>query len=217
MLGINLSQLTRLRDILSRTHGFDDLMTFRSLFVDSRIARWRNRIPVASTPAACIDVLIATLCDLDNNYGENALLLFLHVLFDNTPSGDTLHDDLGQLIKELETINPSLVLTVPMSPDSSKSSTTPTIASSGDPARSLTTLPTPLNRAEEPPIILSSSDSTKSHVPPPSPLLKKKCLFIVLVILLVIVTSALVYVYICSLLGTGANLPDIFEIRFAVT
>ncbi len=190
MLEINLNQLTRLRDALSRSHGFDDLLTFRSLFVDPRIARWRNRIPVASTPAACVDALIATLCDLANDYGENALILFLRVLFEHTPDGD-LHDDLGQLIAELEITNPSVILTVPLPPDSAGSATTPAIPSSTDPTGSAATL---LNRAEEPPT--TPFDAAKLHKsPPPSPLLEKKYLLVVLAVILVVVAGVLVYLY----------------------
>jgi len=197
MLEIHLSQVTRLRDILLRTHSFDNLMAFRAFFADSRIARWRNRVPVASTPAACIDVLIATLCDLNNDYGENALILFLHVLSDNTAPDDPLHDELAQLIKELEAVNTSLVLTAPISSDSAGA---PPPLSSGAGARPSATASSP---SKEPPMALPSSEFVQPHVPSPAPLFKKKSLLVVWIILLVILIAVSGYVYIRLLSPTG--------------
>lgn len=74
-----------------------------TLFVDTRLAPWRDLIP-DNTPnrIARVNGLIHTLHDKTNTTGENALVLFLHVLADHTDPADALHTTLLTLAADLE-------------------------------------------------------------------------------------------------------------------
>lgn len=92
----------RLRETLACCSDLESDRALRALFVDARLAPWRNLIP-DNTPNRAVRVndLINTLYDRTNTAGENALVLFLHILADNTDSADALHAILTFLAEEL--------------------------------------------------------------------------------------------------------------------
>ncbi len=93
----------RLRETLAQHPALADDRTLRAVFVDERLAPWRNRTPEnTSDRAARVAALIGALCDQENTQGENALVLFLRVLAEQTPSGDALHNTLITLAARLE-------------------------------------------------------------------------------------------------------------------
>ncbi len=98
----------RLREALTRHPALADDRTLRAVFVDERLAPWRDHAPEA-TPnrAARVDALIAALCDQTDTHGQNALALFLHTLADQTESANALHAELAELAAELATLPPA--------------------------------------------------------------------------------------------------------------
>lgn len=93
----------RLREVLAQHLALVDDRALRAVFVDKRLAPWRNRAPEATPDRATrVAALIDTLYDKANIKGENALVLFLRVLADQTDPDDALHRDLSNLAKELE-------------------------------------------------------------------------------------------------------------------
>ena len=103
------SELTqRLRETLVRCPDLESDRALRAVFVDARLAPWINRVP-ENTPdrATRVNLLIAALCDQTAANGDNALVLLLYVLAENTPGGDALHGELAQLAAELQACPPT--------------------------------------------------------------------------------------------------------------
>ncbi|MFN2286651.1 MAG: tetratricopeptide repeat protein [Anaerolineae bacterium] len=101
----------RLRDTLTQHPALNSDRALRAVFVDARLAPWRDRAPENTTDHANrVAALIAVLCDKTNASGENALVLFLHTLADQTATTDALRDELTQLATELAA-QPSVTLT----------------------------------------------------------------------------------------------------------
>jgi hypothetical protein len=92
----------RLRRTLLRCGPFESDAALRVVFVDARIADWRDDIP-DNTPSRGrqVDAFIEALRDQRSAQGENALVLFLRVLADHTSPGDSCHQDLAQRATEL--------------------------------------------------------------------------------------------------------------------
>lgn len=78
----------RLRAALLRCGPFDSDSSLRAVFVDARIAAWRDDIP-DNTPSRGkrVAAFIEGLLEQHDNAGNNALALVLHVLADRTPPG----------------------------------------------------------------------------------------------------------------------------------
>lgn len=108
----------RLRATLLRCGSFDSDSSLRAVFVDARIAAWREEIP-DNTPsrgrrvAAFIESLVAQR----DTAGNNALALVLRVLADRTPLGDSCHRELAELASAVQ----SAVVAVPGSTPSAPS------------------------------------------------------------------------------------------------
>ena len=98
----------RLRDTRAQHPVLDSDRTMRALFVDERLAPWINHVP-ENTPnrATRVDLLIAAFCDQNSANGDNALVLLLCVLAENTPGGDALHGELARLAAELQACPPT--------------------------------------------------------------------------------------------------------------
>lgn len=73
----------------------------RALFVDSRLAPWRDLLPEASSPEVRVDTLIATLDPRHNRHGEPALTLLLKVLAERTDPEDRCHQSLREVARQL--------------------------------------------------------------------------------------------------------------------
>lgn len=93
----------RLRHAFAISSHFTNDANLQTLFVDSRLNPWRDLISDNSpNRAARVTALIETLHDKVNTVDENALVLFLHVLADNTDPADALHLLLLTLAADLE-------------------------------------------------------------------------------------------------------------------
>lgn len=94
--------LTRLRAALTRCTQLRDDTTLRALFTDDRIAPWANELPNALRASDRVAFVVDTLGDRSHaDYGENALVLFIHALRDTVDARDTLHAELDVLARDL--------------------------------------------------------------------------------------------------------------------
>ncbi len=100
--------LNRLRDTLARCNALASDRALRDLFVDARLAPWRNcvreDIPDRETR---VNALISTLCEQTADNGDNALVICLRVLSENIPAGDALRTDLAALADEIAAADPA--------------------------------------------------------------------------------------------------------------
>lgn len=88
----------RLRKTLLRCGPFDSDRSLRAIFVDARIAAWREDIPDnTANRGARVAAFIENLFDQSDDAGNNALALVLQVLAGHVSSGDSCHRDLAEL------------------------------------------------------------------------------------------------------------------------
>ena len=93
MPAIPLELNKHLRNTLVRCVPFDNYQELRALFTDTRIAPWCDLIlDTATTRDERVYALIDALRDQANATGDNALILFLHTLADNTPAHNPLQN-----------------------------------------------------------------------------------------------------------------------------
>jgi formylglycine-generating enzyme required for sulfatase activity len=91
----------RLCDALVQCACFADEAALRAIFADGRISAWRDTLRQTDSPAARVQATIAHLSERHNAHGENALVLLLRVLADQTPVDDARHRALAQLAADL--------------------------------------------------------------------------------------------------------------------
>lgn len=92
-------QETLLRCDVMQTHR-----SLKAIFVDSRLALWRNHLPEANSVFERVQTVIDIFTDKTDAAGDPALVLLLQVLQDQTPTGDHLHHELGQLVKDVQQV-----------------------------------------------------------------------------------------------------------------
>jgi hypothetical protein len=101
--GLSGEVLGRLRETLLHCTPLANDADLCALFADARISPWRDRIPDSTrTREARVNTLIDALREQFTVYGDNALVLFLHVLADNTDPTDALHPQLLTLAADLD-------------------------------------------------------------------------------------------------------------------
>ena len=101
MPAIPYELIQRLYETLLRCGPFDSDHTLRPLFVDARLSAWRDLLPEASSRVERARAIVDALSERENPSGENALVLLLNVLAENTPSGDACRGQLAALAKEV--------------------------------------------------------------------------------------------------------------------
>lgn len=101
----DLSQ--RLHKTLLRCAPFDSDRTLAAVFVDERIARWAADLPQAGSKGERVRAILKYLADKRNTWGENGLVLFLHVLYEPLALTDALRQELATLAAELEQYAPT--------------------------------------------------------------------------------------------------------------
>lgn len=94
--------MQRLIHTLLQSDSFYSSHELRSMFVDKRIALWRNRLPEANSSRSRVEQVIWYFIDKQNSHGENALVLLLEVLRDRTHPDDALHLELATLADNLK-------------------------------------------------------------------------------------------------------------------
>lgn len=95
----------KLRKTLLRCGPFAGDRELRAVFVDTRIARWRDDIP-DNTPSRGkrVSLFIESLCDQRDSAGNNALALVLHVLAERTAPGDSCRRELADLGSAIQNV-----------------------------------------------------------------------------------------------------------------
>ena len=96
----DLSQ--RLHKTLLRCAPFASDQALAAVFVDERISQWAADLPEASSKGERVRATLKYLADKRNTRGENALVLFLHVLYEPLAPTDALRQELATLAAELE-------------------------------------------------------------------------------------------------------------------
>lgn len=102
MTGIPPFLLQELRAVLLQMDVFGSNSRLRPLFLDQRIALWRDLIPEGANRRERVDVVIDFLIERWNLAGENGLVLFLQVLQDQTDPRDSRWHKIAQLISKLK-------------------------------------------------------------------------------------------------------------------
>lgn len=102
--GIPADVSTQMYITLQRCRQFNSDDELRAVFVDQRIALWRNALPEASDSETRIGKTIAYLWNCENTQHENGLILFLYVLSDRVESGDIRKQQLIRLADALESV-----------------------------------------------------------------------------------------------------------------
>lgn len=95
--GLTGEQLQELSDTLLRCGPFYSARELNAVFADIRLYPWRYNVPDASNPKSRVQALIAYLHDKATVDGDNALVLFLRVLRDQTDVNDTCYRGLDRL------------------------------------------------------------------------------------------------------------------------
>ncbi len=100
--------LQKTRAILRRCQQFQSDARLRAIFVDPRIKPWREQIQEAANLGERIDFLLDLLLECQNDQGESVFVLFLRVLGEAQPLGDSLHRDVLALAAEMEAERPTM-------------------------------------------------------------------------------------------------------------
>ncbi len=91
----------RLQAALLRCGPFDSDRELRPLFVDARLSAWRDLLPEADNRVKRVQAVINQLSQRENLAGENALVLLLCVIAENTPPGDACRGQMTALAQEV--------------------------------------------------------------------------------------------------------------------
>jgi len=102
MSGIHPNIYKRLRTTLLNCGPFASDSELKAAFIDARINPWRDRLPQAGNPASRVKATVDFLYNQYSETQENALVLLLRVLSDQSHSGDACHLELAELASELE-------------------------------------------------------------------------------------------------------------------
>lgn len=102
MASLSPSLLRNLRITLLRCGIFTNEQHLQALFVDARINAWANQIPSMNTPDARVQTSIHFLIGQQNNYNQNALVLFLVVLIDSLDPTNACYTKLIILAQQAE-------------------------------------------------------------------------------------------------------------------
>ncbi|MBN2391701.1 MAG: hypothetical protein JXR84_13330 [Anaerolineae bacterium] len=100
--GIPSDIYNSLRKALLRQNIFSDDNSLKAVFVTNRIKLWQSGLPNATSPEDRVKKTIAYLCERFNNNGDNALVLFLTDLAEQTPDEDAAKNTLNAIIAELK-------------------------------------------------------------------------------------------------------------------
>ena len=91
----------RLRSLLLDCGPFASDRALRRVFVDGRLAPWRNQLPTADSPDGRVAAAISFLIRRYSRQKENALVLLCRVLSEQTDPEDLCRDRLDQVAGDL--------------------------------------------------------------------------------------------------------------------
>lgn len=117
MKNISPALFHKLYTALSSCGPFASDSALRAVFTDARIGAWRNKLPEASNPDERVKVTIDFLRNQYTATQENALVLFVHILKEQTEPNDACYQSLADLAAEL---TPALAYSPADSPTSSQ-------------------------------------------------------------------------------------------------
>jgi len=101
-LGISSKLYEQLCAKLLDCSQFDSHATLQAVFVDNRLIRWQSQIREANNKEDRVKLNIATLFKLYNETEQNALILLLQVLSEQTNPQIIHHHQLVELATQLE-------------------------------------------------------------------------------------------------------------------
>jgi hypothetical protein len=108
-LGLPSTLYIRLRTTLLTCAPLESDTALRTLFIDARIAPWRDDLPYVDTPKQRAQTVINFLYAHTNIQGDNALVLFLRLLSEHHDPTDACHANIVSLAAELERVTHSMV------------------------------------------------------------------------------------------------------------
>jgi hypothetical protein len=85
-IGILAEVLPELRKTLAGCAAFTSHEALAAIFVDPRLHPWQQRLPQVPSVEQRVNQVIALLHHEENEQGENALVLLLHVLKEHEPT-----------------------------------------------------------------------------------------------------------------------------------
>jgi hypothetical protein len=92
----------KLENVLLECGPFDSDEDLKAIFIDRRISSWHNRLPQARNRQQRVRKTIHFLYNKCDEAGEKALVLFLRVLSERNPPGDSCHRKLAETAKHIE-------------------------------------------------------------------------------------------------------------------
>jgi hypothetical protein len=101
MPGLSSALLKKLKESLLDCGPFGSDRTLVGVFVDDRIAHWKNHVSEASTRRERVDFFVSDFLNRQNRAGQNALVLFLQAVHDQAEEEDTCHLRLNDLAIEV--------------------------------------------------------------------------------------------------------------------
>ncbi len=101
MPAIQAEILNRLYQTLLTCGPFANDDVLRAVFADTRLNAWYHQLPQAGNPDERVKLVVDFLRQRNSATQENALILLLHVLSEQTASNDACHQTLAQLADEL--------------------------------------------------------------------------------------------------------------------
>jgi len=100
--GIPWILLRRMCEILCKLEELRKPELLRTIFIDSRLCQWRDKIPESSTLKERVLLIVGWLYDKKNIRNENGLVLFFYVLRDFNIDVAYCYQELDALARELE-------------------------------------------------------------------------------------------------------------------
>lgn len=104
MSGIPGDLYGRVQAALLRCGPFDSDRALHPLFIDARLSAWRDLLPEASSRVERVRAIVDALSTRENPNGENALVLLMRVIAENTPTGDACRGQLVALVGEVAAV-----------------------------------------------------------------------------------------------------------------
>ena len=101
--GIPAELSSPLKNTLLQCAEFTNTQALQAILAHELLTPWRYSVPMAHTPRAQVDMVVAQLADQYRTDGQNALVLFLQILAENYDASNQLHSALLDLATQLAT------------------------------------------------------------------------------------------------------------------
>ena len=101
MSGLSSSLLKKLTESLLDCGPFGSDRMLMSVFVDDRIAPWKNQVSAADTRRERVDLFVSDFLKRKNSAGQSVLVLFLQAVFDRAEVEDQCSQRLNDIAIEV--------------------------------------------------------------------------------------------------------------------